>query len=527
MQHDPGAGFRNFCRATRAFGKIAPVALRWRMGDRNGKALRDAIASAGPMCVKAAQWAIDRGGLLPDDVVEALLPLQDQHEPHPWSATQAVLEAEFPRGTFAWVAQQPLACGSIGQVHRAQLADGRDCVVKVVHAGVRSGLKEDFEALLLVLRMVPSCRNFDMDEVRACVVAQTDLRAEAGNLVAFRANFAGQSRIRFPEPYLIGKDGLALVEAFAPGVPFDAFVAAHPRLAKEAVVARVAVYIKMGWVDNFLHGDMHRGNIMYHEEDGHVCLSIVDAGMVTVVANAAALRRFVEGMFTLQPDNIALLMIELNANPHANVAGFRAHVNAIQDELEYEPSALVRYREIIEQIPMAAAFVAEWERKITASEANGGKAKVIRSCSSNMVKLIRHMVAAVQAYDLIVPGDILLVALTLTVVDGQSDMYIDSNDNVFHDALIYAREIGLIDMVAWLKHDPVPLLVLDRARRHRGEVCDAASTTMQLPDDESSSDGEGEEQQREGEQREQREQQKEGEQQRDGEQKEQREQKKK
>lgn len=476
------SGWNNFSRAVRVFGKIAPATLRWSMGNRNHEALRDAIVGAGPVCVKAAQWAIDRGGFLPNDIVEALLPLQDNHASHTWSHTASILDAQFPDGTFAWVQTAPFACGSIGQVYRAELTDGRSCVIKVLHPNIRGGLECDLEALLLILKLIPSCRNFDMDEIRTCVVAQTDLRAEADNLRTFRRNFRGQDRIRFPEPIHVASE--ALVESFVEGVSFDVFAKMHPHLVKDAIIARIATYIKMGWVDNFLHGDMHRGNILYsrNDADDTVVLSIVDAGMVTVVKNAEALKRFVEGMFTLQPSSLATLMVELNSNPHADVHSFHTFVNNISDDLEYEPSALVRYRDILDDIPLMSSFVEEWEQKIAASEANGGKARVIRSCSSNMIKIIRHLLAAIQKYNLVVPGDIILVALTLTVVDGQSELYIDPTDNVFQDALIFAKEIGLIDMVKWLKYDPVPLLMIDRARRHRGRRHDETGVNIETMD---------------------------------------------
>jgi hypothetical protein len=469
--HDPHRGARNFFRAVNICGKLLPGALRWKMGMKNPQKLRECISAAGPVCVKAAQWAIDRAELFSDELVEALRPLQDQHEVHEWAHTRRMLQEQMPSNMFAWVEATPFACGSIGQVHRAQLLDGTDCAVKVLHPNVRRSLEEDLEALMLVLKLFPACKNFDLDEVRSLIAAQTNMRSEADHLQTFRRNFQGRVYVHIPEPFACSED--VLVMSFVPGVPFDIFLEEHPTMAKEAIVARIAAYIKMGWVDNFLHGDMHRGNILYSVAfDGRVALSLVDAGMVTVVKNAEALKRFVDGMFTLQPNDLATLMVELNTNPHADIHGFSAQVNSIQSDLEYEASALVRYRDIIHRMPLAADFVRQWESKIAADEANGGSAKVIRPCSTNMVKLIRTIISAIQKHHLMVPGDIILVALTLTVVDGQSDLYLEHWENVFHDALIYAKETHLINIDEWLGLDPTPLLLLDRAMRFKEHAVD-------------------------------------------------------
>lgn len=495
--HDPHRGASNFFRAVNICGKLIPGALRWKMGMRNPQKLRECISSAGPVCVKAAQWAIDRAELFSDELVEALRPLQDQHEMHDWTHTRRLLQEQMPENMFAWVEATPFACGSIGQVHRGQLIDGRDCAVKVLHPNVRKSLEHDLEALMMVLKLFPACKNFDLDEVRGLIAAQTNMKSEAEHLKTFQEHFKGQMYVRFPEPFACSVD--VLVMSFVPGVPFDIFLDEHPTKAKEAIVARMAAYIKMGWVDNFLHGDMHRGNILYSIAfDGRVALSLVDAGMVTVVKNADALKRFVDGMFTLQPNDLATLMVELNTNPHADVNGFCAHVNSIHSDLEYEASALLRYKEILHRLPLAAEFVKQWEEKIATDEANGGGAKVIRPCSGNMIKLIRTMIDAIQKHHLMVPGDIILVALTLTVVDGQSEQYMEHWENVFHDALIYAKETHLIDIEEWLGMDPIPLLLLDRSMRRKehgmdGVETDSNTTPQMLPPQDSDSESDDDE----------------------------------
>src|SRR5687768_6438244 len=65
--------------------------------------------------------------------------LQADAPPMPLETVRAVLARELGRPAdevFAWLGERPMAAASIGQVHAAQLPDGREVVVKVQYPGV-------------------------------------------------------------------------------------------------------------------------------------------------------------------------------------------------------------------------------------------------------------------------------------------------------------------------------------------------------------------------------------------------------
>ncbi len=72
--------------------------------------------------------------ILPSAYIEALSSLQAKVPPVAWSQIEVMLRQELPgplHETFSAINNQPVAVGSIGQVHRATLADGREVALKI------------------------------------------------------------------------------------------------------------------------------------------------------------------------------------------------------------------------------------------------------------------------------------------------------------------------------------------------------------------------------------------------------------
>src|SRR5205823_5758728 len=55
---------------------------------------------------------------------------------------------------FAEFDEEPIAAASIGQVHRAQLDDGRDVAVKVQYPGIAEAIQADMQNLRLALKLL-------------------------------------------------------------------------------------------------------------------------------------------------------------------------------------------------------------------------------------------------------------------------------------------------------------------------------------------------------------------------------------
>ena len=108
--------------------------------------LRSALEELGPTFAKLGQILSTRPDLLPPEVIDELSTLQDQVPPLTEAEVVGVMEEELGvpwEDVFESIDPQPLAAGTIGQVHRATLETGEPVVVKVQRPGARDEIMRD------------------------------------------------------------------------------------------------------------------------------------------------------------------------------------------------------------------------------------------------------------------------------------------------------------------------------------------------------------------------------------------------
>ena len=112
-----------------------------------------------------------------------------------------------------------------------------------------------------------------MREFRAVMAAQVDLRHEARSLQRLTHNFARSPSIRLPQPLYCTSS--VLVETYEQGVPIGAFIPggssgtpSERRLRSTLAHLGLRAMCQMVFVDNFVHGDMHPGNILVQQAAG-------------------------------------------------------------------------------------------------------------------------------------------------------------------------------------------------------------------------------------------------------------------
>src|SRR5436190_10736772 len=270
------------------------------VGDPSDEACRDAdqlandLEELGPTYVKLGQLLSTRADLLPAPYLEALSRLQDKVTPFPYEEVEAIVTSELGvrvSKAFASFDANPLASASLGQVHRAELRDGRPVVVKVQRPNVRMQIIDDMDAIESIAEFADAHteagRRFgfvDMvAEFRRSLMSELDYRQEAANLETLRANLADRPQIVVPKPIADYTTGVVLTMEFVPGrsvgslgklaaMEFDG-----PELADELFGA----YLDQILIDGFFHADPHPGNVLV-TDDGR--LGLLDLGMVARVA---------------------------------------------------------------------------------------------------------------------------------------------------------------------------------------------------------------------------------------------------
>jgi len=173
------------------------------------KAFRERLVELGPAYIKLGQVLSTRPDLLPKPYIDELEHLQDEVPPMPFEQIERTIEEELHARIsklFASFAPESLGSASLGQVHAAELRDGRSVVVKVQRPNLREQLAEDIEffrelATFLTEHTSAGSR-VDLigvvQQVERALVDELDYRTEARNAAAFRKALATFPHILIP-----------------------------------------------------------------------------------------------------------------------------------------------------------------------------------------------------------------------------------------------------------------------------------------------------------------------------------------
>lgn len=142
--------------------------------------------------------------------------------------------------------------------------------IKVLHPNVERIVRRDLRIMAFfaaIINAVPTMEWLSFpDEVEQfgeMMRLQLDLRIESANLSLFRKNFKDRTTAWFPYPYTDYTTRQVLVEEFAHGIPLAAFLEdGGGPFQKEIADEGLDAFMRMLLIDNFIHADLHPGNIM-------------------------------------------------------------------------------------------------------------------------------------------------------------------------------------------------------------------------------------------------------------------------
>jgi predicted unusual protein kinase regulating ubiquinone biosynthesis (AarF/ABC1/UbiB family) len=222
----------------------------------------------------------------------ALMRLCSDAPPMAPRLARAVLEQELGCTTesafrrFDW---KPLAAASIGQVHAAQLHDGRAVAVKIQYPGVASAIASDLENTELLATLIglivsgasPWRLSFDVHgvarELGERIAGELDYRAEAANQSIFAEHYRGHPFIHVPDVVERLCTDRVLTQELVSGLSWSDAIAASQELRDQWAEAIWRFVYGAPARLGLLHADPHPGNYLFHE-DGSV--SFLDFGCV-------------------------------------------------------------------------------------------------------------------------------------------------------------------------------------------------------------------------------------------------------
>jgi predicted unusual protein kinase regulating ubiquinone biosynthesis (AarF/ABC1/UbiB family) len=253
------------------------------------ESLHAIVASLGDLkgiAMKIGQHISYVDSALPDEVRAALAALQTHSQPMTITSVIRILRddlgAEAAYTLMTSMEDLPMACASIGQVHRARLPDGTRVAVKVQYPGIVEAINSDFGPTSVSARLASwlypkAQREGFFREVRTRVLQECDYAAEARNQIALATRYAEHPTIWIPQVQAAYSKGRVLTTTLVEGVHLEDMLATDPGQVERD---RVGEALCDFYVGSFLRwgvlcGDPHPGNYLFCA-DGRI--AVVDHG---------------------------------------------------------------------------------------------------------------------------------------------------------------------------------------------------------------------------------------------------------
>jgi ubiquinone biosynthesis protein len=232
------------------------------------------LEELGPTFIKLGQILSTRPDLIPLKYATELSKLQDSVPAFGYDDVGRIIQSQIgkpPEEIFMRFEKRPLAAASIGQVHKAQLNDGEEVVVKVQRPGIRRTLEVDLEIMFhLAGLMEKHLEEVELqrptkilEEFAASLERELNYLYEASNIENFSRQYMDDETVYVPKVFRdLSRERILTMEYI------DGIKASKIDLLRRAgydpreITRRGAtLMMKQIFVNGFFHADPHPGNV--------------------------------------------------------------------------------------------------------------------------------------------------------------------------------------------------------------------------------------------------------------------------
>ncbi|MCK0159139.1 ABC1 kinase family protein [Allomuricauda sp. F6463D] len=253
--------------------------------------IRMVLEELGPSYVKLGQIFSSREDMLPPELIKELEKLQDHVPQLKNFDVKKTIEEELNiklSDCFRSISLEPLAAASLAQVHRGQLLNGDEVVLKIQ----RPYIEEVIESDLLVMKQVArslekhSAQAQAFQPIRIIASFEQSIREELqflremDNTEKFTKNFEGTEMIHVPRVYRQFSTNRIICMELIDGIKVSETAQLRAANINPSTVAKVGVdlYLEQILEHGFFHADPHPGNIFVLPNTGQICF--LDFGMM-------------------------------------------------------------------------------------------------------------------------------------------------------------------------------------------------------------------------------------------------------
>lgn len=302
------------------------------IGELHWKVLGDGLVRflrhAGPVFTKFGQILATRPDLLPPTVCARLESLYTEQAPmRRRQLARALRSAYGPEHPFRTFDAEPMAVGSIGQVHRARLESGEAVIVKILRPDVGKKIERDLAVAAVLMDVFFAARRSGraerallaqcLDDLARGYVQEVDLEHEAAALRTFARSFEKNPNVCVPRCFdgLSSKSVLVMEELV--GEPLSTYrrrARHNPKAAQRIANLALSEILKQIFEDGRFHADPHAGNLLVLE-DGR--LGIIDLGLTGELSPGDRRRivRAVKAFLARDADGLLQTLLEFGTTP--------------------------------------------------------------------------------------------------------------------------------------------------------------------------------------------------------------------
>ena len=309
------------------------------------KYLLQTLHSLGPAFVKLAQWAGTRRDLFSPYICDHLSQFHNQTPPHSWKDTHQTLVQSFgPHYDQQLRIQELLGSGAVAQVYKGYLKGHGLVAVKVLHPNIIHHISRDYQLMYsfasFMDMILPKDLGMSLNLPRAVQTfgltlnQQVDLQLEAQNLHQFRYHFQNHECIHFPKPMDDWTTSNVLMEEYIDAKPISYYLHSNnhdnnddnynnKEMRMKIAQSFVKAFMKMVFIDNFIHCDLHPGNVLVqiqqhnnnnNNNNNHDSPSIIflDAGISTQLSkhDLQNLKDLFQAVVLNHGERVGRLMVE-------------------------------------------------------------------------------------------------------------------------------------------------------------------------------------------------------------------------
>ena len=326
---------------------------------------RKILIELGPFYVKFGQLLSTRPDLLPPKYIEALTALQTKVPPVSWELMEQTLRQQLPQpleNIFTTINHEPIAAGSIAQIHRATLTTGEEVAIKIQRPHIETIVTQDIKLITSVAEIIALTdlgNDYDIvalaEDFTQAVKAELDFCQEANYTEKLGTNLANSSwvdseKLIVPKIYWDFTSQKILVMEWLNGKPIlDADIAASNITKRQEISTLLfRAFFQQIFIDGFFHADPHPGNIFYLDDER---VGIIDCGMIGKLDSRTQqlLTEMLLAIVDIDAQRCAQLTLELSENDPANT-------NLAQLENDYQRMLRKYYNLSLVQLNFSEVF---------------------------------------------------------------------------------------------------------------------------------------------------------------------------